>query len=82
MKPKTKPHTGNFALQWKESTILYLKFSVRGDTVQVHGCLGAAEYINKEMTRQEARDYWKKMTDEGWHEVPYKSCPRDWWFWN
>lgn len=72
-----------YCLRYGTSTILYVKFYDRGkDCVHVHGCLGAAEYVDKDMTREEARSYWSGLSKDGWVKVNPKTAPRDWWFWN
>jgi len=78
-----REHVGT--LRWKESSILFIKFYKTNvpDIVKVHGCLGAAYYIDENKTKEEAKKYWKEKVEKGWHKCGNNEAPqRNWWFWN
>jgi len=65
-------------------SILFIKFySMNAGSIGIHGCLGATSYIDKVLTKDDAKKYWKKKVSEGWHKCDNNGAPiRDWWFWN
>lgn len=66
----------------KYSFCCWLRFTVNGDQVHVHGPIGAASYIDKKMTREEARKIYREYRADGYAEVADREVPSNWSFWN
>lgn len=61
-----------YALQYSDHC--QAVFLVNGeDEVRVTALIGAASYIDRDMTRAAARREWRKLTDAGWFRVPGRS---------
>ncbi len=65
-----------FWLQYKDSDFAYLMFEETGEhLVRVAGPLGAATYIDKVMSRVDARAYWREMVAKGYHRIEKSKAP-------
>jgi len=72
-----------FTLRYCESSVLFIKFTVLGDTVHLHGPIGAVTYIDREMPLQEAREYWQELVANNWRRCKNSDAPHGrFWFWN
>jgi hypothetical protein len=72
-----------FTLRYRQSSVGFMKFTVSGDTVHVHGPLGCATYIDRTMPISEAREYWKELVSQNWRRCQNSDAPHGrFWFWN
>lgn len=72
-----------FTLQFRTSSVLFLKFTVHGDSVHIHGPIGAVTYIDRTMPINEAREYWRELVETGWHRCKNSDAPAGtFWFFN
>lgn len=55
-------------LQLGESDFCWIMFEVQGEMMRVKGVWGATYAIDAQMTKPEAREFWKKKLTEGWFE--------------
>jgi len=49
-------------------------FVVDGDSVHVTALIGAATYIDRPMSKEDARKEWKRLKERGWKKIEAKEA--------
>ena len=62
-------------MQYAESSVSFISFTVKQDSVKVTGPLGAASYIDRAMPVEEARTFWAEQLSNGWHRIDASKAP-------
>lgn len=68
----------SFVLHHPDAELLWAWFVPAGeDKMRVTALLGAASYIDRDMSSEEARKVWKRLTGKGWKQVGLSVAKRE-----